>query len=270
MAREQSISVEGLRIRYLEDGAGAPVLLLHGASLGSSADVWAGNIPDFARYGLHVLAPDLPGFGASDKPDDASLGFRIRFVPHLMRALGLARAHIVGHSQSGRIAVTLALDEPQLLSKIVVLGTASLLPPLEPGGEAGEREELGDTEPTLAGTRAQLEAAVFHRERITDSAVWLRHRLSTGSNYAAAHARQAAKGGGAKAAKPLWQRLSEVAIPMRLVYGRQDRAAEKRAELARGLHPAIDLHLVDRCAHIVQWDAPEELAHLAGSFLAAS
>ena len=267
MPREQSVSVEGMRIRYLEDGAGPVALLLHGASLGSSADVWSDNMPAFARYGLHTIAPDLPGFGASDKPGDASLGFRIRFVPQLMAALGIQRAHMVGHSQSGRIAVTLALDQPQVVSKIVVLGTASLLPPLEPGGAAGEPEVLGEKEPTLAEARAQLEAAVFHRERITDSAVWLRHRLSTGSNFAAAHARQAAKGGGAKAAKQLWQRLAEVTVPMRLIYGRQDRQAEKRAALARELHPALDLHLVDRCGHIIQWDAPEELSHLAAAFL---
>ena len=267
MPREQSISVDGLRIRYLEDGAGPAVLLLHGASLGSSADVWADNMPEFARRGLHTIAPDLPGFGASDKPDDASLGFRIRFVPRLMHSLGLARAHIVGHSQSGRIAVTLALDRPEIVSKIVVLGTSSLLPPLEPGGPAGEAEVLGEKEPTLAETRAQLEAAVFHRERITDHAVWLRHRLSTGSNFAAAHARQAAKGGGAKGAKALWERLGEVKVPMRLIYGRQDRGAEKRAALARELHPALDLHLVDRCGHIIQWEAPEELSRLAGAFL---
>jgi pimeloyl-ACP methyl ester carboxylesterase len=267
MPREQSISVEGLRIRYLEDGAGAAVLLLHGASLGSSADVWSDNMPEFARLGLHTIAPDLPGFGASDKPGDASLGFRIRFVPQFMATLGLQRAHIVGHSQSGRIAVTLALDQPKIVSKIVVLGTGSLLPPLEPGGEALEREALGEKEPTLAETRAQLESAVFHRERVAESAVWLRHRLSTGSNFAAAHARRAAKGGDEKAATPLWQRLAEVTVPMRLIYGRQDRDAEKRAALARELHPALDLHLVDRCGHIIQWDAPEELSHLAGAFL---
>ena len=268
MPREQSISVDGMRIRYLEDGAGPAGLLLHGASLGSSGDVWADNMPEFARRGLHTIAPDLPGFGASDKPDDASLGFRIRFVPRLMQALGLQRAHIVGHSQSGRIAVTLALEQPQILAKIVVLGTSSLLPPLEPGGQVGEPEVLGDREPTLAETRAQLEKAVFHHERITDHAVWLRHRLSTGSNYAAAHARQAAKGGGAKGGKPLYERLGEVTIPMRLIYGRQDREAEKRAALARELHPALDLHLVDRCGHVIQWDAPEQLSLLAGGFLA--
>ena len=267
MPREQSISVDGLRIRFLEDGAGAPVLLLHGASLGSSADVWVDNMPEFARRGLHTIAPDLPGFGASDKPGDASLAFRIAHVPKLMEALRIDRAHIVGHSQSGRIAVTLAIERPAIVSKIVVLGTGSLLPPLEPGGEAGEREVLGETEPTLAETRAQLETMVFHRERITDHAVWLRHRLSTGSNFAAAHARQAAKGGGAKGAQPLWQRLGEVAAPMRLIYGRQDRHAEKRAALARELHPTLDLHLVDRCGHIIQWDAPEELSRLAAGFL---
>jgi len=48
--KENFIEVEGLNIRYLEEGAGPPVLLLHGASLGSSADVWAGNLSGLAAY----------------------------------------------------------------------------------------------------------------------------------------------------------------------------------------------------------------------------
>ena len=68
-------------------------------------------------------------------------------------------------------------------------------------------------------------------------------------------------------APALWERLGEVQVPMRLLYGRQDREAERRAALALELHPALDLHLVDRCGHIIQWDAPEQLSRLAGGFL---
>jgi pimeloyl-ACP methyl ester carboxylesterase len=93
--------------------------------------------------------------------------------------------------------------------------------------------------------------------------------MSVGKNFEAAAARRAAKGAEKnKEARPLWQRLSEVPVPMRLIYGRQDRAAEARAALARELHPALDLHLVDRCRHLVMWDAPEQVAALAGDFIA--
>ena len=51
------------------------------------------------------------------------------------------------------------------------------------------------------------------------------------------------------------------------IYGRQDRAAEKRAALALQVNPALDLHLIDRCGHLVMWDAPDAFAALAGDFL---
>jgi len=52
------------------------------------------------------------------------------------------------------------------------------------------------------------------------------------------------------------------------IYGRQDRAVAERAALARRLYPAIDLHLIDRCRHLIQWDAAREFGALSGSFLA--
>lgn len=93
--------------------------------------------------------------------------------------------------------------------------------------------------------------------------------MSIGKNFESHLARRAAKGAEKKKdAKPLWQRLDEVKVPMRLIYGRQDRSAERRAALARSRYPSIDLHLVDRCGHLMQWDAPARMATLIGEFLA--
>src|SRR5207237_7093688 len=128
---ERSLRVDGLKVRCLEQGKGAAVLLLHGASLGSSADVWARNLALLASHGLRVIAPDLPGFGHTENPADHSLAYRQRFVLALMDALELDRASLVAHSQAGRIAVGLAFREPPRLAKGVVPGPGSLLPRLE-------------------------------------------------------------------------------------------------------------------------------------------
>jgi len=53
-----------------------------------------------------------------------------------------------------------------------------------------------------------------------------------------------------------------VTVPTRLVYGMQDRAAKARSALAKEHMPSLDLHLIDRCAHLVMWDAPEALSSL--------
>jgi pimeloyl-ACP methyl ester carboxylesterase len=268
--KENFIEVEGLRIRYLEEGGGPPVLLLHGASLGSSADVWTGNLSGLAAHGLRVIACDQPGFGLSDNPGDPSVAYRMRFLLAFMDALGLRKAHLVGHSQSGRIAVTLALEHGERVSRVVVLGTGSLLPPLPGRGkaDAAEGEDGGAAEPTLAETHRLLEENVFDRTLITPAALHTRHRMSTGKNFRAFLERARVRDG-KKESKPLWQRLAEVPAPLRMIYGREDRGhAAERAALAIELNPGLDLHLVERSKHLVQWDAAEEFAALCGSFLA--
>jgi pimeloyl-ACP methyl ester carboxylesterase len=268
--KENFIEVEGLRIRCLEEGGGPPVLLLHGASLGSSADVWTGNLSGLAAHGLRVIACDQPGFGLSDNPEDPSVAYRTRFVLAFMDALRLERAHLVGHSQSGRIAVSLALEQGERVSRVVVLGTGSLLPPLPGRGkaDAAEGEDGGAAEPTLAETHRLLEENVFDRTLITPAALHTRHRMSTGKNFRAFLERARVRDG-KKESKPLWQRLAEVRAPLRMIYGREDRGhAAERAALAIELNPGLDLHLVERSKHLVQWDAAEEFAALCGSFLA--
>ena len=60
---DKYIQVDGLKTRYIEDGSGPAVICLHGASLGSSADVFERNLGPLAKAGLRVIAYDQPGFG---------------------------------------------------------------------------------------------------------------------------------------------------------------------------------------------------------------
>ena len=267
---ERSLRVGGLNVRYLEHGEGAPVILLHGASLGSSADVWTRNLQPLAAHGLRVVAPDLPGFGSSDNPQDHSVGYRRRFVPAFMDALDIPRASLIGHSQSGRVAVDLAFDTPQRFAKVVVLGTGSLLPPL-PGNSApaADGEEGAISEPTLDESRRLLESNLHHRHLATQDAVALRHRMSLGKNFEAFAARRGSRGAKAdKGGEAPWQRLARCPVPLLLLYGEQDRGeAARRAAIAKDLNPQLDLRLLPRCAHLVQWDAADAFAEIAGSFL---
>ncbi|HEY7386529.1 MAG TPA: alpha/beta hydrolase [Beijerinckiaceae bacterium] len=272
------VPVQGLRTRYLAQGDGPPAILLHGASLGSSADVWRRNLGPLAACGVRAIAYDQPGFGLSDDPPDWGLGFRTSFILAFMDALGLERAALVGHSQAGAMAVRLALTHPERVSRVVVLGTGSLLPPLAEttGKKAGpaEGDEGGDTEPTAADARALLERNLFDHALITDEEVALRLRMGTGKNFRAFQARKRAgavaraAGGGGQKENPLWQRLGEMRQPLLMIYGREDRGeAARRVALARQEIPDLDLHVVPGCKHLVQWDAADTFHRLAGPFL---
>ena len=277
---DRFIAVDGLDIRYLEVGNGVPAILLHGSSLGSSADVFRRNLPALANGGVRAIAVDLPGFGKSDPATDLSGAARNAFILRFMDELGLKRAALIGHSSSGGPAVSIALKNPDRVSHVIVLGTGSLLPALEAGGtkvggregaaQARLEERMVKQEPTLDDTRALLEANLFHHELITEEELALRHQNSIGPCFAQFVRRHAAAGedGGIKSSVPLWQRLVELKQPLLLIYGRNDRArAEERAKLLKERYPQLDLHFADGCKHLVPWDAAEMFHQLAVPFL---
>lgn len=276
--KDKFVTADGLSLRYIEEGEGPAVILLHGASLGSSADVFIRNLTPLARAGFRAIAFDQPGFGLSDTPTDHSPAYRRDIIPKFMNALGLKRAALVGHSQAGNPAVQLALQEPQRYSHVVVLGTGSLLPPLEGkedrGAEAQQRLErrMAEAEPTIDDTRKLLEANLFHHGLITPEELALRHSRSIGKNFTAFVARnEAAEAAPAKEPKtPLWQRLVELKMPLLLIFGRNDRAnAAQRATMLKETYPQLNLHIVDDCKHLVPWDAADAFIRLTVAFLKA-
>jgi len=121
----------------------------------------------------------------------------------------------------------------------------------------------------LSDTRALLENNLYNRGLITAEVLELRHRMSVGKNFEAFVARKAASPGKSdKGGDPPWQRVAKCPVPLLLLYGAEDRGqAARRAALAKEMHPGLDLLLLPRCRHLVQWDAADEFARIAGEFL---
>jgi pimeloyl-ACP methyl ester carboxylesterase len=248
--------------------------MIHGGSLGSSADVFARNLRPLAAAGFRVIAFDQPGFGFSDVPSDHRPGYRRDFVPKFIDALGVGKAALVAHSQAGSPAVALALKEPERYSHIVVLGTGSLLPREEgEGRDAAVQQRLerrmAGSEPSLDDTRKLLEASLFHHELITDAELEIRHKHSIGRNFQAFVARTKVAGDHKKAqGTPLWERLTELRVPLLMIYGRNDKAnVVLRAAQLKERYPALQIHIVDDCKHLVPWDAADAIIDLAVPFL---
>jgi pimeloyl-ACP methyl ester carboxylesterase len=100
----------------------SPVILLHGFPEFWYA--WRHQIPAFARAGLRVIAPDMRGYGDSDKPRGIasySVETLADDVAQLVRAIGAQRATIVGHDWGGMVAWWFAMRHPELLDRLVVL-----------------------------------------------------------------------------------------------------------------------------------------------------
>jgi pimeloyl-ACP methyl ester carboxylesterase len=108
------------RVSTFEAGQGPPLLLLHG--LGATK---AEFLPSVAALGqsYRTIAVDLPGFGDSDKPFPASYDAPMfaKWVIALMDALGLDKAHVLGHSMGGRVALEVGMRSPDRVKRLVLM-----------------------------------------------------------------------------------------------------------------------------------------------------
>lgn len=128
--QENWANLNGLKIRYLEYGKGNDrhILFIHG--LGSSADRWLG-IPSALSANFHTVSLDLPGFGESDKPatmDYTIENFRktvVDFINEL--AINDAKTSIVGHSLGGYIAAEVAIENKNMVEKLVLIDSSGML-----------------------------------------------------------------------------------------------------------------------------------------------
>ncbi|MBL1076969.1 alpha/beta fold hydrolase [Nocardia sp. 2] len=108
-------------------GTDTPLVLLHGAGADSALISYAGVLTSFAPH-RRVVAPDLPGYGASALPPGAvpDIGWYVDWVEHLCRAMGLDRIDLGGLSLGGFIALQTALDRPGLVRRLVLINPAGL------------------------------------------------------------------------------------------------------------------------------------------------
>ena len=129
MTADQGVShhhivANGIRLHYVAAGPenGPPVLLLHGFPEFWRA--WERQIGPLARAGLRVIVPDLRGYNLSEKPAGVR-AYRLQTLQQdisgLIRALGYERAHVVGHDWGGIIAWALAIRQPEVVRKLVIL-----------------------------------------------------------------------------------------------------------------------------------------------------
>jgi pimeloyl-ACP methyl ester carboxylesterase len=122
--RREETRLHGRRISYLTAGEGPLLLLVHG--IASDSEAWRAALPLLARRST-VIAPDLPGHGASGKaPGDYSLGSLASFLRDLLVKLGHERATLVGHSLGGGVAMQFAYMFPERTERLVLVSSGGL------------------------------------------------------------------------------------------------------------------------------------------------
>ncbi len=119
--------VDGLLLAHIDEGSGPPVLFMHGEPTWSF--LWRQVIPPVRDAGYRCIAPDMVGFGRSDKPTDIgwySYERHVAFAASILEDLDLHGATIVVHDWGGPIGLRLAVDHPERIERIVTLDTGPL------------------------------------------------------------------------------------------------------------------------------------------------
>ena len=171
MDGERYIDVEGTLTRVIDVGEGDPLLLIHGGTYGSfwNAEDFALNVPELARH-FRVIAYDRIGMGFTDnprRPEDYVIGTGVDHAAGLIRALGLGRTHVLGHSRGGYIATRLVLEHPDLADGLVIVDSSSLMTPANPQYDAWDRESRAIEDPRER-LRYLVTVNSFSGDHITD------------------------------------------------------------------------------------------------------
>jgi len=116
----------GITLHYYEAGEGEPLLLIHGFL--SYGYTWKDNIPALAAAGYHVIAPDLPGYGFSDKPSGIEYNYKTfsDTMKQLLDAKKIGRVSLVGNSMGGGVSIRFAIDNPGRVKKLVLVDSSGV------------------------------------------------------------------------------------------------------------------------------------------------
>jgi len=132
---ENSIKIDGNKIRYITEGTSDQnLLLIHG--LGASAERWEGVIPYFAKN-HRVIVPDLIGFGLSDKPMiDYTTDYLSEFVSKFLDEIGIESTSIIGSSLGGQIAIDYTHNNVKNVEKLILVSPSGIMKHTTPALDA--------------------------------------------------------------------------------------------------------------------------------------
>ena len=278
---DRFVTVDGLRIHYLLAGpAGSPLLLLHGAGIDCARLSWGDVIGPLAEAGHQVYAPDVPGYGDSDRPDVRyGIDYYVSFLDGLMAVLGFGRVTLAGLSMGGAIALGTALRWPERVECLVLVDSYGIqrtvpmhrlsylvvrIPGLMEATYGLTRRRPAMARATLGNVLYDAHAASPALMAEIDAEL----RKPAAGRAAIAFQRDDLLWSGLRT--DYIDRLSQVRVPTLLVHGRQDRVVPLRwAEQAQRLIAGSQLQVIDGAGHWVQRDRPDEFVRVVSGFLDA-
>lgn len=262
------MQLEGARVRYIDEGQGPAVVLIHGFA--SSLDAWGTVVPELVKH-HRVIALDLKGFGWSSRPEgDYSPRAQAQLVMQLLDRLGVKEAAVVAHSWGSSVALALALMAPDRVSRIALYDAWVYEEQLPTTFLWARADGMGEVLFGLFYQELPEEkvALAFHDERyVTEDLVeTIEDQLSRPGTTAAALA--AVRGQRFEAMQAQYRTIDQ---PVLLLWGREDRVTpvEYGERLSLEL-PHAELRVYPQCGHFPMIEARNPSNDDLVAFLAAS
>jgi pimeloyl-ACP methyl ester carboxylesterase len=270
----QFADVNGHRIRYVDQGSGEPLILVHGIT--GYLEDWGANIAALsAKY--RVIALDLIGSGLSDKPDALAYTQQdiAASVLDFMSAIGIEQAHLCGYSSGGRQVILAGAMAPQRVLSVTALAPAGFDQGTIINFRLATVPGLGEllTRPSMAGTKMLMKTAVFDPSVLNEAMLQRKLDMARQPDAQRIFLRTlrgfvAFRGFKPDALAAAQKVLGDVQCPVLLIWGRDDKFLPFRhsATVQAGLRN-VQFIAYDKCGHLPQIEHPNRFNADISAFL---
>jgi 4,5:9,10-diseco-3-hydroxy-5,9,17-trioxoandrosta-1(10),2-diene-4-oate hydrolase len=263
--------VGGIKIHYDDVGGGEPLLLLHGSGPGASGRAnFIRNIEALSKD-FRVIVPDLPGFGKSDmKPQGTSIpGWWAEKIIEFLDLLSIQKAHFVGNSLGGAITLKIAMEHPERIGRMILMGPGGGPPITSVFPTSGIKTLVSfyDGEgPSMQRLKAFINEFVYDPSQITDDLLQARLEAAMDPRVIANPPMRLAPGAQLEA---LWrdERLARLPHETLILWGREDRVMPVDTGLLYAkIIPRARLFVMPQCGHWAQWEHADEFNRMVAGF----
>ena len=260
-----------VNLHYNDAGSGETLVMLHGGGPGASGwSNYSRNFQPLVDAGYRVILLDCPGFNKSDPiviQEQRGL-VNAKAIKGLIDALGIQQVHLVGNSLGGASSLTFALEYPDRLGKLILMGPGGCgLSAMQPMPLEGIKLMNGVySNPSLEALKRMIDVFVYDPSKMTEELIQGRYAnmMREGGIHLRNHVASRAKGN----LIDLSPRFSQIKAPTLVTWGRDDRflPLDHSLKLLYGL-PDAQLHIFSKCGHWAQWEHADAFNRLVVDFL---
>ncbi len=255
----KEINIQGLKIKYKQEGSGTPIVILHG--WGGSSKSWEKVIELIANKKYMVVCPDLPGFGESDTLSESwTINKYICFVLEFLNALKVEECILIGHSFGGGLSTKIAAKNPKIVQKLILCDAAVV--------RAKERLNLRQKIAKISASIVKpFSKNKFYKEKIQSKIRPFIYKIAGTRDYF--NANEIMKETFVKISKEdLRAFATYIRKPTLVVWGSKDETTPlEDAYTIKNIIDGAELRVIDDVAHSPHLKKPEELSQIIIDFI---